>query len=125
MYKRILKWFQDTFPDAKHNLNVDSAIPAVSAWYFSVSKSNAIYCLGKPSCLPNAIAKCQHRCLPQYCVLATLPEDADLIFLELDINQWPPEERGVLDNTERLFRTVLALEHKPAVIYLSVFGLVL
>lgn len=58
-------------------------------------------------------------------MLATLPEDADLVFLELDINQWPPEDRGVLENTERLFRTILDLPSKPALVYLSVFGLVL
>jgi hypothetical protein len=57
--------------------------------------------------------------------MATLPEDADLIFLELDINQWAPEGPGVLENTERLYRSLLALPNQPAVIYLSVFGLVL
>lgn len=61
----------------------------------------------------------------QYCVMATLPQDADIIFLELDINQWAPEDPGVLENTERLYRSLLALPKKPAVIYLSTFGLVL
>lgn len=37
MYKRIQQWFIDTFPDAEHTLNTDSAVPAVTAWYFSVS----------------------------------------------------------------------------------------
>lgn len=57
--------------------------------------------------------------------MATMPQDADLIFLELDINQWPPEEKGVLDNTERLYRSLLGMPNEPALIYLSVFGLVL
>lgn len=35
-YKRIQQWFLDTFPGAKHELNLDSAIPATTAWYFSV-----------------------------------------------------------------------------------------
>lgn len=34
---RIHKWFQDTFPEAEHTINTDSAIPAVTARYFSVS----------------------------------------------------------------------------------------
>lgn len=57
--------------------------------------------------------------------MATLPQDADLIFLELDINQWPPEQPGVMENNERLFRSLLDLPSKPALIYLSVFGMVL
>ena len=36
-FTRILQWFQDTFPDAKHEMNEDAAIPATTAFYFSVS----------------------------------------------------------------------------------------
>ena len=56
--------------------------------------------------------------------METLPEDADMIFLELDINQWEPTH-DVLRNTERLFRTLLSLPNQPAVIYLSTFATVL
>lgn len=38
MYKRIWNWFMETFPGVQHSVNYDSAVPAVSAWYFSVSK---------------------------------------------------------------------------------------
>lgn len=36
-YKRIEKWFIDTFPKTTIELNLDSVIPATTAFYFSVS----------------------------------------------------------------------------------------
>lgn len=60
----------------------------------------------------------------QYCVRETLPEDADLVLLELDINHHNPITES-LEATEALFRTILGLPQQPALIYISVFGLVL
>lgn len=40
MYLRIQHWFNETFPDAQHTLNRDSAIPGISASYFSVMCSD-------------------------------------------------------------------------------------
>jgi len=93
MYKRIHQWFVDTFPKTQVDLNLDSVIPATTAFYFS------------------------------YCVKETLPDDADLVLMELDVNHHDPHPYS-LDATEALFRTILDLPNQPAVVYLSVFALV-
>lgn len=62
--------------------------------------------------------------IQQYCAKATLPDDPDLILVELDINHHDPSPDS-LDATEALFRTLLALPSQPAVVYLSVFALIL
>ncbi|KAK9898571.1 hypothetical protein P389DRAFT_167095 [Cystobasidium minutum MCA 4210] len=93
MHLRVHKWFQDTFPGAEHTINTDSAIPAVTARYFS------------------------------YCIHETLPDDVDLILLEMDINHDDPTPES-LRSTEAMYRTILSLPNQPAVIYMSVFALV-
>ncbi|CAD6578859.1 MAG: CAP64 protein product - [Cyphobasidiales sp. Tagirdzhanova-0007] len=93
MHMRIFQWFLDTFPGADHDLNLDSALPASTSWYFS------------------------------YCVRETLPEDADLVMLELDINHHEPSKES-LEATEALYRTILGLPKQPALIYISIFGLI-
>ncbi|CAD6578863.1 MAG: Delta(24)-sterol C-methyltransferase [Cyphobasidiales sp. Tagirdzhanova-0007] len=92
IFTRILQWFLDTFPDATHELNMDAAIPATTAFYFS------------------------------YCVLEHIPEDVDLVLMELDINHHDPHEAS-LKATEALYRTILEMPQKPAIIYLSIFAL--
>ena len=111
MYKRIHHWFEQTFPQAQHVLNTDSIIPATTAWYFSVS-----VCRGGSDLMLTMVL--------QYCVLETLPDDADLVLLELDINHHDPAPES-LRTTEALFRTILDAPSKPALIYMSVFALVL
>lgn len=120
-YKRIHKWFLDTFPGADHQLNLDSAIPASTAWYFSVSGPV------RPQPGVACVRLIIHRALLvglQYCVRETVPDDADLVLLELDINHHDPFPES-LEATEALFRTLLALPKQPALIYISVFGLIL
>jgi len=60
MYKRIHQWFIDTFPKTPIDLNLDSVIPATTAFHFS------------------------------YCVEETLSDDPDLILMELDISHHDP-----------------------------------
>ena len=94
MYYIIQQWFLDTFPGAQHEINLDSAIPATTAFWFS------------------------------YCVLETVPEDADLILMELDINHHEPSQLS-FEGTEALYRTLLDMPNQPAIIYMSVFALIL
>ena len=94
MYYIIHQWFLDTFPGAEHEINLDSAIPATTAFWFS------------------------------YCVLETVPEDADLILMELDINHHEPSQLS-FEGTEALYRTLLDMPNQPAIIYMSVFALIL
>lgn len=63
-------------------------------------------------------------CLLQYCIHETLPDDVDLILLEMDINHDDPTSES-LRSTEAMYRTILSLPNQPAVIYMSVFALVL
>ena len=60
----------------------------------------------------------------QFCLSETIPDDADLVLVELDINHHDTS-RESLDATEALLRTMLSLPNKPAVIYMSVFALFL
>lgn len=60
----------------------------------------------------------------QFCLTETIPEDADLVLIELDINHYDTS-RESLDATEAVLRTLLSLKKQPAVIYLSVFALFL
>ena len=54
-----------------------------------------------------------------YCLLEHIPQDVDLVFVELDINSNPRNDESI-DATEAVFRTILALPNEPAIIYLSV-----
>ena len=94
MYYRIEQWFNQTFPHAKIETNYDSVIAGTTAWYLS-------YCIGE-----------------------TMPEDADLVLVELDINQLDTSPKS-LRATEGLLRSMLSLPNQPAVIYLSIFALML
>lgn len=60
----------------------------------------------------------------QYCIHETLPDDVDLILLEMDINHDDPTPES-LRSTEAMYRTIMSLPNQPAVIYMSVFALVL
>lgn len=60
----------------------------------------------------------------QFCLSETIPDDADLVLVELDINHHDTS-RESLDATEALLRTMLSLPNQPAVIYMSVFALFL
>lgn len=62
--------------------------------------------------------------LQQYCLSETIPDDADLVLLELDINHHDPFKES-LEATEALYRTILSMPKEPALIYISVFGLIL
>ena len=57
----------------------------------------------------------------QYCLSETIPEDADLVLLELDINSHVPVKES-LQATEALYRSILAMRNEPALIYISVFS---
>ena len=55
-------------------------------------------------------------------MLEHIPEDVDLVLMELDINHHDPHEAS-LKATEALYRTILEMPQKPAIIYLSIFAL--
>lgn len=110
-----MRWFQETFPKTDFDLNLDSALPAQTAFYFSVSFFSLLESF--QLCAYNWL---EHTC--QFCALETLPEDADLVLVELDINSNLPTPES-LDATEALYRTILDMDNKPAMIYLSIFAL--
>jgi hypothetical protein len=92
MYPRIQHWLQKTFPRAKIELDLGGAIPATTATYLS------------------------------YCMNEHIPQDADLVLVELDINANPLSEESIA-STEAVMRSALALPNQPAVVYLSIFAL--
>lgn len=53
-----------------------------------------------------------------------MPDDADLILVELDVNHLDDSPDSTIA-TESLLRTLLSMPSQPAVIYLSVFALIL
>lgn len=63
-------------------------------------------------------------CLPKkFCVHEYIPEDVDLVIMELDINHYDPFTES-LQATEALYRTILEMPQQPAIIYASIFALV-
>lgn len=88
----IQKWFQEMFPQADHILDTGAALPATTNLYLS------------------------------YCLLEHLPDDMDLVFVEMDINSNPRSDESILA-TGAVFRTILSLPSEPAIIYTSVVAL--
>jgi hypothetical protein len=100
----------DNFPQQQHELNLDSCIPATTAWYFSVGSDFTASGITQLTIIS-----------VQYCLSETIPDDADLVLLELDINSHDPFKES-LEATEALYRSILAMKNEPALIYISVFS---
>lgn len=77
-------WIKDWFPHAGEITVVNGAVPATGSGYFS------------------------------YCFSLHIPEDSDLVVIELGVNDEPEPE--MLDNMEALLRGVLGMEKSPAVV---------
>lgn len=77
-------WLKDWFPHAGNITVVNGAVPATGSGYFS------------------------------YCFPLHIPEESDLVVIELGVNDEPDPE--MIDNMEALLRGVLSLPFSPAVI---------
>jgi hypothetical protein len=98
-------------------MNYDSVIAGTNAMYLSVRQDSAKWPKMVPK--PSELIGCQ-----QFCLSETIPDDADMVLVELDINHHDTSRESI-EATEALLRSMLSMQKQPAVRYLSVFALFL